>query len=73
MHSIANAVCVLPTERHHSTVIGVFGECSDTRRAGVASRYGESATPSTEVPSTPFLTTNASNGVPAMIDWPTTA
>ncbi len=55
MLSIANAVWVWPTERHHSTVIGVLGECSETRLDFVPSRYGESATPSTDVASTPFL------------------
>ena len=71
MLSMANAVCVLPTDRHHSTVTGVLGECSVTRRWGTFSRYGESDTPSTEVLSMPFFTSIGSNGVPARIDWPT--
>ncbi len=34
-------------------------------------RYGESATPSTDVASMPSFTIIGSNGVPARIDWPT--
>ena len=71
MLSMANAVCVFPTERHQSTGTGVRGECTVISRAGTSSTYGESVTPSTEVASTPFLTMNCSNGVPARIDWPT--
>ena len=66
-----NAVCEWPTERHHSTGTGLFGECSSTRCVGIASRYGESAAPSTEVSSMPSLIIIGSNGVPARIDWPT--
>ena len=42
---------------------------SSTDTFGTA--YGRFAAPSTEVASTPFFTMNASNGVPARIDWPT--
>src|SRR4029079_15747933 len=55
VHSIANAVVVLPTERHHRTGIGVLGECSEIRTALVESRYGDSARPSTDVGSRPCL------------------
>src|SRR3989449_8193682 len=72
MLSSANAVCVLPTERHHWTGTGVCGECNERRRACVIARYGESARPSTDEPSIPFLTANFSNTVPVRIDWPAT-
>ena len=61
------AVCVWPTERHHSTGTGDFGECRPTKWCGVALTYGESATPSTEVSSIPSLIIIA-NGVPSRID-----
>src|SRR4029079_11181606 len=69
--STTNAVWECPTERHHNTETGLFGECRSTRCAGIAARYGEAAAPSTEVWSTPSLTIIASIIVPAMIDWPT--
>ena len=62
----------VPTERHHSTGIAVRGECRVTRLAASPSRYGESAMPSTDEPSTPPGPMNASRNVPAMIDCPTT-
>ena len=37
-HSVANAVCVEPTERHHCTGTPTFGECSSTSWFGIA--YG---------------------------------
>ena len=33
---MTNAVCVCPTERHHSTGTPVFGECRSTRWSGIA-------------------------------------
>ena len=43
----------MSTERHHSTVTGLVGECSSTRWSAMASRIGELAAPSTEVASMP--------------------
>ncbi len=68
--SPANAVCVWPTERHQSPDAVASGEWSSTFRFGTA--YGISAAPSTEVVSIPFTTTNASSGVPVVIDCVTT-
>ena len=69
--SITKAVWVCPTERHHRTGMGLLGEWRSTRRSFTSARYGESAAPSTEVASTPFLIIAEANGEPSMIDCPT--
>src|SRR5216683_786135 len=70
--STTKAVWLFPTERHHKTGMPVLGECSSTRWFGISLRYGESAKPSTDVESIPFLTAAFSNTVPIRIDCPTT-
>src|SRR5580765_838796 len=67
--SITYAVCVWPTERHHSGLTASTGECRSA--LSMVSAYGVGETPSTEVGSMPSLT-SISIAVPVTIDWPTT-
>jgi len=69
MVSITYAVCVWPTERHHSGLTGSGTECSWPFIIGSLYEVGD--TPSTEVGSMPSFII-ISIGVPATIDWPTT-
>src|SRR5207249_11148811 len=59
--SFTKAVCECPTDLHHSTGTPTLAGWYCTLRLGIA--YGISSSPSTEVPSIPFLTITLSNRV----------
>ena len=68
--SVENAVCVEPTERHHSTGTPTVGECRSTceireSRTAASMRLRRSSR------SMPSLTIIVLERVPARIDWPT--